>query len=61
LSRHFVRIEVVAEEELTAKLALRPFIDDHLVALLAHRLATGADVDNVALDGDIHVVLGDAR
>src|SRR6202012_6198589 len=61
LRRQLVRIEFAPEKKLPTELALWPFVDDHLVARLAQRLATSAQFDDVAFDGDVHIVLVNAR
>ena len=57
-SAEIVGIEVFTEEQLPAELALRPFVHDNLVALLSHGSATCGDLDDVAFDGHVNIVLG---
>src|ERR1700759_1043761 len=54
-------MEVVPEKKLPTELALRPLVDDHLVARLAQRLATRAQFNEVALAPDTSVFLVHAR
>src|SRR6202161_2010542 len=61
LRRQLIRIEVVPEKKLPTELALRPLVDDYLVARLPQRLATSAQFNDVAFDGDVYILLVHAR
>src|SRR6187431_2357533 len=61
VGRHPAGVEVVTQEQLAGELTVGALIDDHFVAVLASRRAAGPDGDDIALDGQLDVVLEHPR